>query len=270
MHWVTGSYGPHTGQPRAGGAPSGAPMSARAPVSARGQQAGPRLGALGGIADQDDVDGILQQVRHDVRSIQQGSRQRELDGRWFVKGHAVQIVINDGAVMALGGEPQLITWEGPGKFYIDDQGSRVDGTLVGTEIIWSDGDVWIAMQDGLQAGSSGGRPVAKSLSRNMSDATWDRPRTMEAKDAQPPRAQPKATVRGNYVFSGGAESQVLTGPHDRSRQASADFVDDLTSKYIPQKPGNQRPHLAGSASHRQLQAREQLPPQPETPDCTDI
>lgn len=265
MHLVKGNYGPHTGQPRA----------QEAPTSARGAGGGFRpSGMMGGIPDQDDVDGILQQVRKDVRAIQHTTtdRGRELDGRWCVKGHAVQIVINDGAVMALGGEPQLITFQGPGKFYINDQGTRVEGTLVGTEIHWSDGDIWIAMQDMGPADSAGGKrggPAPKALSRNMSDATWDRPKTLESNEAKP-RAQPKATVRGRYVFSAGAENQVLTG-HDRSRMASSDFADDLASQFTPRKPGHttRAPQLRSSSSHRQLQS-EALPPHPATPECTDF
>jgi len=255
MHLVK-SYGPHTGQPR----------TQEAMTSAR--SSGLRNNAmLGGVADEDDVEGILQQVRKDVRGIQasQPSRGRELDGRWCVKGHNVQIVINDGAVMALGGQPQLITFEGAGQFYINDQGSRVDGVLVGTEIHWSDGDVWIAMQD-LDSGN-GQSSAAKSLSRNRSDATWDRPRTRETQEA--PRAQPKpAAVRGRYVFSGGAETQVLGGQLDRQR-ATTDFSDDRVvsqSLLTPRKPGGTSARTSAGATSTQRHLRSL----PELTDCTDL
>lgn len=272
MHLVKGNYGPHMGGPRA----------QEAPTSARGAAPGGlRSNALlsGGIDDEDDVDGILQQVRKDVKAIQHtAARGRELDGRWCVKGHAVQIVVNDGAVMALGGQPQLITFESPGQFYINDQGTRVDGVLVGTEIHWSDGDVWIAMQE-MEGSASSRQPVAgKSLSRNQSDATWDRPKTGTQQEAKTPRAQPKTTVRNRYVFSGGAEAQVLSGlPGQLARpQASSDFGDELASQFSGRKPmaGHQPPrgpHAGHSSSQKQIpQHRDPLPPHPQTPDCTDL
>lgn len=276
MHLCKGNYGPHTGQPRSQeqqplhSARSSAPAGIGMPAGALRSNA-----LLANLDDQDDVEGILGAVRKNVRGIQKttaAARGRELDGRWCVKGHSVQIVVNDGAVMALGGQPQLITFEGPGKFHIDDNGTRVDGVLVGTEIHWSDGDVWIAMQE---MGTRGREPAASSLSRNQSDFTHDRPRTREAKEAKTPRAQPKEKVKGRYVFSGGAESQVLGGqmPGGLAR-ASSDFPEELHSQtFTPRKPtGQVARQMSSSSSQHQLMSRgnKPLPPLAGTPDCTDL
>mmetsp|Transcript_22318 Transcript_22318/g.70501 ORF Transcript_22318/g.70501 Transcript_22318/m.70501 type:complete len:230 (-) Transcript_22318:76-765(-) len=83
-----------------------------------------------------------------------------------------------------------------------------------------------AIQNAASAGheqdapSSGGHPElgVRQLSRSFSEATWDRPAPGEQEAV--PRAAPKAIVRGRYVFSGGAETQVLTGHGGRHAGAS--------------------------------------------------
>lgn len=301
MHLVRGNYGPQSGVRGqdahgssvrlGGGCGGGRPVASASAASLR---------HCGGVADSEDVDDILQQVRKDVRAIQQTSSVRtdqELDGRWLVRGHAasVQIVIAGCAIqMADGSSEQPIIVTGPGKFYVDDQGQQVTGELLRHEIHWSDGDVWVRAQDGQPAATSSGAripncrgaepgpqapSVVKQMSRSFSEATWDRPKTRENAQDVVPRAAPKATVRGRYVFSG-AETQVL-GQMGRGIGSQPDFADELASAFSPRPSGAgplttaaKAPTLGSYASSRQLPGRgradDPLPAHPETPDCTDL
>eukprot|EP00927_Polykrikos_kofoidii_P073105 TRINITY_DN69177_c0_g1_i1.p1 TRINITY_DN69177_c0_g1~~TRINITY_DN69177_c0_g1_i1.p1 ORF type:complete len:223 (-),score=27.94 TRINITY_DN69177_c0_g1_i1:508-1176(-) len=89
--------------------------------------------------------------------------------------------------------------------------------------------------------------VTRSLSRSLSEATWDRPRTCE-REEEIPRAQPKAMVRGRYVFSSGAESQVLSGqthlgiPRGRASETS----EPCSLQFSPRPPVRQWDASRGS------------------------
>lgn len=95
-------------------------------------------------------------------------------------------------------------------------------------------------QDARQAARRDPRVTAQSeqrpLSRSFSEATWDRPRTgtVEREDeAGRARPAPKAHVRGRYVFSGGAETQVLAGGQLAANQSDYDFHNELASQFSP-------------------------------------
>lgn len=100
-----------------------------------------------------------------------------------------------------------------------------------------------AVSSGSRQGPQG-PPSARGLNRSASEATWDRPRTSERQD-EVPRALPKATVRGRYVFSGGAQSEVLAGGgHQHNGNglatgfAASDFAStEFTSQFSPRPTG---------------------------------
>mmetsp|Transcript_94851 Transcript_94851/g.237896 ORF Transcript_94851/g.237896 Transcript_94851/m.237896 type:complete len:313 (-) Transcript_94851:56-994(-) len=257
MHLLKGNYGPHVGGARGQDCPTSAHIAHHT-----GSAVGSRsihTGACGlrpsvGVPDADDVDDILQQVRKDVKAIQQqgaGGRDQELDGRWAIQGAASPafMVISGGVLQSPDGdEEQSINFTAPGKFFVALQGQRLDGELAMNEIHWANGEVWLRAQDAsaavptlgsaVTATSSGSRrpaPVVKQLSRSYSEATWDRPRTRETQDVEVPRPMPKATVRGRYVFSGGVEPQAFTGlPGQLGRP---EYGDELASQFSPRPVG---------------------------------
>lgn len=272
MHLVKGNYGHHAGGARgqdlgggavAGGGAGGMLGSATThggahhAGSAVGSRSATGLRPPAGVPDADDVDDILQQVRKDVKAIQHqaaGGRDLELDGRWAVEGTASPaFVVISGGVLHLpdgdGAEEQQINFVAPGKFFVNSQGQRLEGELTMNEIHWANGEVWLRVQDSSAAAPmSGGSatrrpaPAVKQLSRSFSEATWDRPRTRETtQDVEVPRAMPKATVRGRYVFSGGVEPQLragLPGQHGRGAAGSAnDFGDALATQFSPRLGG---------------------------------
>mmetsp|Transcript_46571 Transcript_46571/g.84164 ORF Transcript_46571/g.84164 Transcript_46571/m.84164 type:complete len:221 (+) Transcript_46571:65-727(+) len=83
----------------------------------------------------------------------------------------------------------------------------------------------------------------RPLSRSFSEATWDRPKTRE-KEEEVPRARPvpKAHVRGRYVFSAGAENQVLGGGLSLPGAAEGSALDtEFSSQFSPRpREGDRR------------------------------
>lgn len=303
MQFLRGSYGSHLPGARgqdAGVAVGGASTGVSLAVGGHYGGGGCGLGGLrrlpgtasaanlrpsAGIADADDVDDILQQVRRDVRAIQSSTAERaqELDGTWQCSAWPERLVtVAGGAVQSLeGGAEKPITILGAGKLFLSDQGRRTDGELVRAatdegpvccEIRWSGGEVWVRLQEatGQSAPSSGpcrtaaAAAAGKSLSRCQSEATWDRPTNGDREEPEVSRAAPKATVRGRYVFSGSAETQVLSN----GRGIGSSYSDEFASQFSPRMPGSgagcvgKESSLGTCASSKRLH-REMQPALPE-------
>lgn len=143
-----------------------------------------------GAADLDDVEDILQQVRRDVRAMQQA----------------------------------------PAAGQAEEPGAPVSGMLSDPGSGWS---------------AQTGAPL-KPLNRCQSESIWNKPGTRDKQDGEAPRAaQPKAAVRGRYVFGGGAESQVLTAQLGRGQG-----VTGALSSAEPAAVASFSPRLHGGAMGR--------------------
>lgn len=198
MHLLRGNYGLHGA---AAGAQDAGPSGATGTLAGGGGRAGGRplgtastsnLRPSAGVADSDDVDDILKQVRRDVAAIQHQS-----------------------APTALEEEPA------------SSSGSR----------------------------RPPGPPTTRQLNRSQSEATWDRPKTRE-REEDIPRALPKSTVRGRYVFSGGAETQVLTGNVGRGADSSApDYTTTEFASHFSPRPMAPSSNRTASAQHSSRRSR---------------
>eukprot|EP00747_Dinoflagellata_sp_TGD_P182142 gnl/TRDRNA2_/TRDRNA2_36263_c0_seq1.p1 gnl/TRDRNA2_/TRDRNA2_36263_c0~~gnl/TRDRNA2_/TRDRNA2_36263_c0_seq1.p1 ORF type:complete len:209 (+),score=30.64 gnl/TRDRNA2_/TRDRNA2_36263_c0_seq1:195-821(+) len=72
---------------------------------------------------------------------------------------------------------------------------------------------------------------ALRMNRSQSEATWDRPRSRPGEEEKP-RAAPKPTVRGRYVFAGGNE--VLAGHPSRTLPNTSSYAAPaLASQFTP-------------------------------------
>jgi len=194
MHLVRGSYGqPHGGHRGAAGAAGASSSSSSSSVAAiGGYDGGPASARLHGarglqaerlVSDPDDVDDLLQRVRH-ASAIQNAS------------------AIHDSR------QPLVPSSRAP-----------------------------------VQATPRGDSSKVRPLSRSLSEATWDRPKTREHEEEdRPHRALPKATVRGRYVFSGGAEAQVLAPRPGRSGpEESCLGLTEFASQFSP-RPARDEDH----------------------------
>lgn len=95
------------------------------------------------------------------------------DGTWMHKDVPSMIeLISNNVIVSADGNQTLIHPDGQNGFFIEQDGHQIHAELRGTDLRWSDGDIWSLIQDSPMLGRPPIKYKIKDLTKILSD-TWE-------------------------------------------------------------------------------------------------